>query len=157
MSKPQAAYIEVHVFGGETEGECIVLKMPDGSSGAYSNELEAAVFLSDRKSDAVVTGYRKSRLPTQHVLESLKTFSNSLAITHSRHLKPKSIANPDESRRALAEAFSLVVENTTESRTALNAVFSVEDKGQSASVGQCSCYVTVPHNHYRQPLHSVSV
>lgn len=111
-----------------------------GSSGAYCSELEAAVFLSDKGTEAVVTGYRKSSLPTQEVLEVIKTLSNSLAITHSRHLKPKSIANPDESRTALAEAFSLAVENTTESRTVLNAVFSLDAKRQSASVGQCSYY-----------------
>jgi hypothetical protein len=37
LSQRKASYFEIHVFGGETDGEGIVLKLPDGSFGTVDS------------------------------------------------------------------------------------------------------------------------
>lgn len=111
-----------------------------GSKGAFCAALKAAVFSDDCGTNSVVTGFKKCNLPDNEVLAEVKSVSETVAVTHHRHIKKFAIVAPDESRTAIAKQFNIEIEPVDPSRAALGAFLGVNPKLENKTAGLCSFY-----------------
>ena len=111
-----------------------------GSKGAFCATLKTAVFSADHGTNSVVTGFKKCNLPDNEVLTEVKSVSETVGVTHHRHIKKFAIVTPDESRTAIAKQFNIEIEPVDPSRAALGAFFGVDPRLENKTAGLCSYY-----------------
>ncbi|MCA9011947.1 MAG: hypothetical protein KDB01_19480, partial [Planctomycetaceae bacterium] len=126
----------------ETDWKSVLYKVSHhGSAGAFCDELEKAVFWPDKLTTSVVTGYARSRLPSDAMLTKLSDISKQVVVAHERHLTRRPLMlDQSPSRDAIAREFSVTTNSTSKSRMAIHRTFDSHSPQFKKSTGRCSFY-----------------
>ena len=138
----KAGWRRTIIDSNEKDWKSVLYKVSHhGSAGAFCNELQDAVYLPDKLTTSVLTGYARSRLPTVSMISSLSDISKQVAVAHKRHVTPHGVQTSlSPSREAIAHHFSIPVEPISKSRKAILDTFGASAVPETSNTGRCSFY-----------------